>query len=133
MSEEIFRKKSLDRVKSPEDLNDYVRVANPGVWLIIAAIIILLIGTVIWGILGRVETKVDVDLISKDGLVVISNNDVEFKDGMTVEFNGKKYNVEVFDGSSLGSMFVSGLALTDGTYSAQLVVESINPISFIIN
>lgn len=30
MSDQIFRKKSLDRISSPEQLNDYIRVANPG-------------------------------------------------------------------------------------------------------
>ena len=37
MSDQIFRKKSLDRISSPEQLNDYIRVANPGIWMILAA------------------------------------------------------------------------------------------------
>ena len=41
MSEKLFRKQSLDKVTSPEQLNDYVRVSNPGVWMILAAVIIL--------------------------------------------------------------------------------------------
>ncbi len=44
MSDQIFRKKSLDRISSPEQLNDYIRVANPGIWMILAAVIILLAG-----------------------------------------------------------------------------------------
>ena len=39
MSDQIFRKKSLDRISSPEQLNDYIRVANPGIWMILAAVI----------------------------------------------------------------------------------------------
>lgn len=46
MSDQIFRKKSLDRISSPEQLNDYIRVANPGIWMILAAVIILLAGGV---------------------------------------------------------------------------------------
>ena len=38
----IFRKKSLERVQSPEQLNDYIKVANPGVWLVLIAVIIFL-------------------------------------------------------------------------------------------
>ncbi len=30
MENQIFRKKSIERVSSPEQLNDYVRVSNPG-------------------------------------------------------------------------------------------------------
>ena len=28
-----FRQESLDRAKSPEQLDDYIRVSNPGVWV----------------------------------------------------------------------------------------------------
>ena len=41
--------KSLNRVKSPEDLNDYIRVANPGVGLVLVAVVILSAGVCIWG------------------------------------------------------------------------------------
>lgn len=58
MREDIFRKKNLDRINSPESLNDYIRVTNPGVWIVIAALIVLLIGACIWGIYGRIECAV---------------------------------------------------------------------------
>ena len=41
---ELFRKKSMDRVSSPEQLNDYIRVTSPGLWLVLAAVVILLAG-----------------------------------------------------------------------------------------
>lgn len=49
MNDKIFRKSSIDRVNSPEQLNDYIRVANPSVWVILLAIAVLLVGVVIWG------------------------------------------------------------------------------------
>ena len=55
MSEEIFREKSLEKINSPDDLHDYVKVANPGVWLVIVAVIVLLIGATVWGFFGRVQ------------------------------------------------------------------------------
>ena len=42
MNQPLFRKKSVDKVSSPEQLNEYIRVANPGVWMVLAAIVILL-------------------------------------------------------------------------------------------
>ena len=50
----IFRQKSIDRVSSPEKLDDYVRVTTPSVWITLIAIVLLLIGAVIWGIFGEV-------------------------------------------------------------------------------
>ena len=53
----IFRQKSMDQVSSPEQLNDYIRVTTPSVWLVLAVIILLLAGMVTWSILGTVEAK----------------------------------------------------------------------------
>ena len=43
MEEQIFRKKSLDRLSSPEQLNDYLHVTSPGIWIVLGAVIFLLI------------------------------------------------------------------------------------------
>ncbi len=55
----IFRKNSIERVSSPEQLNDYIRVTTPSVWVVLAALIILLAGILAWSIFGTVtaETK----------------------------------------------------------------------------
>ena len=52
---ELFRKKSLDKVSSPEELNDYIRVTSPSVWLILAAILILIVGILAWCVFGTVK------------------------------------------------------------------------------
>ena len=51
----IFRQKSLDKVSSPEQLNDYIRVTTPSVWLVLAALVVLLVGMLAWSIFGTVE------------------------------------------------------------------------------
>ena len=54
---ELFRKKSMDRISSPEELNDYIRVTTPSVWLVLTATVIILVGTLIWGALGTVDVE----------------------------------------------------------------------------
>ena len=51
----IFREKSIERISSPEELNDYIRVTSPSVWLVLAALIILLAGMLAWSVLGTVN------------------------------------------------------------------------------
>lgn len=51
----IFREKSIKRVSSPEQLNDYIRVTSPSVWIILLAIILLLAGIVVWTLFGTVS------------------------------------------------------------------------------
>ena len=46
----LFREKSLERIASPEQLNAYIRVSTPSVWLLLAAVVILLAGVCVWGV-----------------------------------------------------------------------------------
>lgn len=87
MNDKIFRKKSVDKMSSPEQLNDYIKVTNPGVWMILTAIIVLLIGVCVWGIFGKLETKITVAAESLDGRMVlyVKESDVEdIKESMSV-------------------------------------------------
>ena len=63
----LFREKSLEAVESPEALNDYLRVTSPGVWLVLAAVIALLIGAVLWGVFGRIHTEVATAIVVEEG------------------------------------------------------------------
>lgn len=64
---DLFRKKSLDRVNSPEQLNDYIRVASPGVWLVVLAVLSLLVGSFVWVHFGHVDAAVDTVAICQGG------------------------------------------------------------------
>ena len=55
----IFRKKSIDKVSSPEKLDDYIRVTTPSVWITLAAIVILLVGAIVWGFFGELTIHND--------------------------------------------------------------------------
>ncbi len=41
MDQNLFREKSIDRISSPEQLNDYLRVTSPAVWVILLAVVLL--------------------------------------------------------------------------------------------
>ena len=48
MKGDLFRKESVEKITSPEELNTYVKVLNPRVWLILAGIVIAIAGLVIF-------------------------------------------------------------------------------------
>ncbi len=56
---DLFRKKSLERVQAPEELNDYIRVTTPSVWLVLIATVILLLGMLAWSVFGTVSMEND--------------------------------------------------------------------------
>ena len=55
---DLFTKKASEKLRSPDDLDEYLRVTNPSVWVVLAACAVLLIGLFAWGLLGTAETNV---------------------------------------------------------------------------
>lgn len=52
---ELFRKTAIEHVRTPEDLNNYIKVTTPGVWTVLIAVIVLLAALLFWGVFGSVE------------------------------------------------------------------------------
>ena len=48
-----FREKASKKLRSPDDLDEYVRVTNPSVWVVLAACATLMIGLFAWASLAR--------------------------------------------------------------------------------
>ena len=44
MKNDLFRKEAVEKITSPEDLNSYVKVLNPRIWLILVGIVIAILG-----------------------------------------------------------------------------------------
>ena len=58
-------KKKTGKIKSPENMDEYIRVVNPSIWLILIAVIVLLIGAFIWAIFGSVEGVSDGGIVER--------------------------------------------------------------------
>jgi HlyD family secretion protein len=58
MNAEIFRKVSLARLSSPEQLDTMLHVSNPKSWLALIALLGILAAATFWGFGGTVTTKV---------------------------------------------------------------------------
>ena len=44
----IFRQSNVDRISSPEQLNEYIRVSRPSTWIILGAIFIIVAVALFW-------------------------------------------------------------------------------------
>lgn len=153
----IFRNKSLKKISSPEQLDNYLVVTGPGIWFTLIAIIVLLIGVFTWCVLGKLETTLDVAVISKDDNVVCyipaDKKDIVLESGY-IKINNQKYKLDDIgyakkiitsdtdvnirlagnlDENSVVSVLKIDSYLPDGIYNGEVVVETVKPISFIIN
>lgn len=54
MARSIFDFESEDKVESPERLNEYIRVASPGIWALVSALVIVLVSFLVWGFTGSI-------------------------------------------------------------------------------
>ena len=157
MNKQIFRKKSVNRMSSPEQLNDYIKVTNPGVWMALAAIVILLVGVCVWGVFGKLETKLSVAAVSRDGQTVLyvkEDNLSSVKGNMSVYIGDETYKVvsvsvqpvavteeiseyarhtgELSIGEWVYVVQIDG-NIPDGAYRAQIVTDSVSPLYFVFN
>lgn len=58
MKGNVFRKVSIDRLSSPEQLDQLMQVTKPQSWIALATVCLLLAGSVAWGFMGRVPMNV---------------------------------------------------------------------------
>lgn len=58
MDNRVYRKVSLDRLSSPEQLDQVMQVTNPRGWLALAAVGALLTMGIAWGVFGQLSEKV---------------------------------------------------------------------------
>lgn len=66
----IFRRESLDRVESPEQLDAYIKVSHPKVWLIMAALLVAVISVIVWSVVGSLPQTMTVKGVTVGGNVI---------------------------------------------------------------
>jgi hypothetical protein len=63
MENNLFRKSSLERISSPDQLNEYIKVINPGVILLLIGFFVVAIAVAIWAFTGTIP-----DTIQENGI-----------------------------------------------------------------
>lgn len=157
MEKGLFREKSVEGLSAPDNLNDYIRVVKPSVWVTLIAVIVLLLGVTAWGALGKLD-KVVRPLVCSDGnslVAYISEKDkAEVLTNNSIVIDGVKYSYDGVEAFNLMESLVDvtlirqKLSLSDdeaifvisidgtlpaGSYEGKIVVGNIRPISFVIN
>lgn len=124
-TDSIFTKKAADKLRSPDDLDEYVRVTNPSVWVVLAACAALIIGLFAWGFLGTAETSVGAAGTYVNGEVVcflptekVSN----IHEGDSANVDGEL--MEVASISAVPVSRVEAREIVGGDYLASALVES---------
>ena len=158
MNNSIFRKESLDRISSPEQLDDYIKVTSPGVWMFMSGIILVLIGFCVWLFVGRMEGTISTGGVVANGELkfYLSEDEIsKIEPGMKIKVNGIETEVSSVDAKACKvteefDKYLAGLIgadeadewlfefktkadTKDGTYKVIIVEEVVKPSTFVIN
>ena len=153
----LFRQKNIDRIESPEAMNDYLQVTSPGVWLVLAAVIVFLIGVCIWGIFGHIDSTIKAAVIAtgEDTVCLVPQTALESViENRTMNIDGNDYElapatldpVVIAEDTNVYWILAGNLSVGDivykiplsqnmpeGVYSGTIVTETLSPFSLLLN
>ena len=126
------------RINSPEQIHDYIRVTNPGIWLILSAIIIFLLGLFTWIFTGTLEISFK-SIIYRDGGKFYSSltqdKFTRLKVGMPVRVSsnitGEIINLSRDSKQYQAEIKFSGLNPED-TAQGIFIIDTVKPIKFLL-
>ena len=156
-NEKIFRKKSLERISSVQQLGAYIKVSSPPVWMILVSIALLVLGVFVWGLFGHLDTTMRVACVSSGGRIVCyvkEDRIEEVEKGQTVRVDGVSCSIldissvpeeagesvdkyarhlaELSDDMWVYEVSLSG-SVPDGVYLASILTQSQSPLTYITN
>ncbi len=134
----LFRKESVENIQSPEQLNDYMRVTNPAVWIVLISVIILLAGMLIWSSFATIDSFARGSAFVEDGSMVVVFTDAQVasnvKEGMTVSAGESTSVINSLGRLEDGTLFA--LAQTDlpnGSYDASVLFKQTQVLKLLFN
>ena len=134
----LFREKSMERLASPEQLNDYLRVTNPSTWIVLTSVIILLVSLILWSNFAVIESSVSGTAQAEGGGMSISFEDQKsagkVEEGMTVSVGGVRTVVSSVGRDEHGLIIAAANAnVPDGTYDVKVGYRQTKIIQLLIN
>ena len=129
MSNSLFRKKNLDRVSSPEQLGDFLHVTSPSIWIVLAAVIVLLASLFVWSSVTAVESYAAGTAEVRGGVLTFRFEEASQADhvevGMDIQVGELLTPVAGVGSDESGNpIAIANIDLPDGNYQARVRYRS---------
>ncbi len=155
MGEGIFKNKNKDRISSPEQLDKYINVVSVNVIIAVGAIILVLLGLLIFTAFGELSTVIETYGVCDNGYITYYVNEnqaqrLEAAKGIVIKKKeyelGSKSDIpseayKVMDSYTLHAanfksedwvyVLKTETDLKDGVYPVTILTDSFKPISFL--
>ncbi|MBR5088903.1 MAG: hypothetical protein IK093_05705 [Ruminiclostridium sp.] len=133
----IFRKQSLERVKSPEQLNDYLHVTSPAIWVVLVTVLLLIGVLFAWSAFTAYESSATgIGTVSGGTMTVVFDNEntaSNVQTGMNVtvgDVTGVISSVGIGTDGRLAA--VAQINMPDGVYEAKVTYKQTQVISLLL-
>ncbi|MBQ8094655.1 MAG: hypothetical protein IJ242_13940 [Clostridia bacterium] len=125
MENKLFREKSVERISSPEQLNDYLHVTSPGIWILLIAVIVLLAGLFLWSTQASIESFIEGNGTASSGVLTVSfetsASEPVLENGMIITVGNHQVPISFVGRDADGSLIAGGdTDLPDGIYTARV-------------
>ena len=111
-AKEVFRRSTMNRISSADELDHYIKVTNPSAWVVVVAALLLIAGIVVWAVVAIVPVTVNAT-------------------GFTIKApeSGKTLVICYVDKSTADKIRESGAKATVGNVEATAVSVAPTPLS----
>ena len=131
----LFGDKRTEGIGPTEQLNDYLKVTSPGLWVTLTALLIMLFGILAWTVFGRLRVTVTLSGTVKEGLLIAEAEDEiapSLQAGQKVMILDQEEEIlDVKRGEDSPCLFYVRTSLPDGEYPVHITLEEIAPASFL--
>ena len=77
---DFFSKKAVGRLQNPDDLDNYLRIPTPGIWISIIACVAIFLGISAWAVFGSVADRLTLKgAVGMDGIVCFVDTDTALR------------------------------------------------------
>jgi len=126
------------RISSPEQLNDYLKVTSPKIWVLLSAVILLVAGLLLWSSFTTIESYATGTAQAVGGELVVTFDDPEkaskVQPGMEMEVGDVETEVLAVGTNENGDLIASAHAhIPDGSYKVRVGYKATQVISMLLN
>ncbi|MBO4799039.1 MAG: hypothetical protein J5489_00170 [Lachnospiraceae bacterium] len=137
-TQQLYRHKSIERISSPDQLNDYLKVTKPGVWLVLTAVVVLLAGMIFWAAFAYIGSFAKGTAVVSDGQMTITFEEPQFaknvKEGMEVSAAGTTGTVTNVSYDKSGNVVArANTTLDNGTYDVSVQYKTTQLLGLLFN
>ena len=138
MENKIFREKNIERMSTPEDLNEYLHVTSIKVWVVLGAITLVLVSMIIWSYFTSINSYAFGTAEVKEGVITATFSDPatarNVKEGMNMEVGEIVIPIGYVGNDLEGHVIAIGnINIPDGAYEVRASYKQTQMIEMLFN